>query len=114
MLLIIPSIALADQLYDKGRSYGTFLGGSNMSMEMNVVSASANCSVSGYLYGVERVRAWARTENLQKIYPTSAGYACGISGSQVRLYSDDSRRSSMFITGMNPPDSSSSSPLLLV
>ena len=55
MLLIIPSIALADQLYDKGRSYGTFLGGSNMSMEMNVVSASANCSVSGYLYGVERV-----------------------------------------------------------
>ncbi len=113
---ILPTTASADQLWDKGRSYGTFLAGTNTGKEMNVVSASANKSFSstGWLLGVERVRAWARLQNVEAIYPASLGYLCWINGAQVRLYSDDPRRNYMFITGMNPPDYSSSTLIPLV
>ncbi|GAV23426.1 hypothetical protein [Carboxydothermus pertinax] len=114
-VIFMPTKILADQLYDKGRSYGTFLGGSNMGKEMNVVSASANKNLyNGWVLGVERVRAWARLENVEEIFPATLGYTCWINGAQIRLCSDDSRNSYLFIMGMNPSDSSSSTSVPLI
>jgi hypothetical protein len=107
LMSIFPSPSFArDQLWDKGRSTGTFLNGSNTGMQMNVMSASAHIVNTGHISGIERIRAWGRLDNVNQIY--SAPYYNGINGVQIRLFSDDSRRSSFFISGANPPDSSKS------
>jgi len=116
IISILPNKVFADQLYDKGRSFGTYLANSDTHMEMNVISAAANKSftATGWLLGVERVRAWARMDNLQNYLPASLGYCSWINGAQIRLSTNDSRKSYMFITGMNPPDYSSSTLIPLV
>jgi len=111
LTLSLSSTALAyEELWDKGRSYGTFLSGSNMNKEMNVMSCGANKTIIpgnpyDYLSGVERVRAWGRKESIEAIYPTHT-YTCWVNGSSLRLYSNDSRNAYVYITGHNPPNAS--------
>lgn len=61
LTLLICNTAYADNFFDKGRNYTTYLGGTNINIETCVVSASANVTNKGSsLSGNEQIRVWGR------------------------------------------------------